>query len=151
MQTERVVLIISLAINLITLILFLSQTRYLSKSLKYSSYQKLIDYTNEVSKLLIENPSVIEIFKDVEFIKAGLNQSQGMSVEQIGLAWLIINRYEAAFVGYELGVIPDVEWKVWKKRLEKDLKIPFIRNVWRNDVGNFEYNKKFKDLIEDLL
>lgn len=72
-------------------------------------------------------------------------------MEKISLAWLIINRYEAAFVGHDLGIISDDEWRVWTKRLRKDLQIPFIREVWRSDVGNFEYNARFVHLVNELL
>lgn len=156
MQTEHMILIAGFAVNFATLILLLLQTRHLatqtkalSTGLRYTSYQKLVDYTNDVSMLLLENERVVEVFKEMDFVKDGTRR--GLSVEKIGLAWLIINRFEAAFVGHELGIISDDEWKVWTKRLKKDLQIPFIREVWRSDVGNFEYNTRFKDLINELL
>ena len=35
-----------------------------------------------------------------------MNRNDGMSLDKIGLAWLIIYLYEAAFVGHELGLLP---------------------------------------------
>lgn len=62
MRTENLVLVAGFAVNLAALILLLLQTRHLatqtkalSKSLEYTSYQKLVDYTNDVSRLLLEN------------------------------------------------------------------------------------------------
>ncbi|HET8787907.1 MAG TPA: hypothetical protein VFO47_04085 [Actinomycetes bacterium] len=69
----------------------------------------------------------------------------------VGLAWLILNRYEATLVGYQLGVIPEVEWAVWTARLEQDLQLPFIRDVWDQDVSNFDYTRGFKELVTRLL
>ena len=32
-----------------------------------------------------------------------------------------------------------------------DLQIPFIREVWDQDVSNFDYTKGFKELVNRLL
>jgi hypothetical protein len=158
MTIQDVVLIAGLFINAIILIQFIKQTRYLAeqtkslnKSLRYSSYQKLIDYMNEIHILMIENKKIKEIFENMEFMKHSLQQDEDLSVEKVGLAWLIINLYEAAFVGHQLGAMPEEEWDVWEKRLRKDMQLPFIRNVWVQNISNFDYNKKFKELFNDLL
>jgi hypothetical protein len=158
MGVERVVLIVSLAISLVTLSFFVVQTRYLARqttslnrSLEYTAYLKLVDYLNEVNLLLLQDARVAAVFKDLGFIKERLDTNQDLSIEKIGLAWLILNRYEAALVGYQLGVIPEGEWRVWTARLEQDLQIPFIRDVWDQDVSNFDYTKGFKDLVNRLL
>jgi hypothetical protein len=151
-------IIAGLVINFVTLLLFLLQTRHLGKqtnmlarSLEYSSYLKLLDYLNDVSKLAIENPKVKEIFSELHFVKDNLVANQNLSMEKIGLAWLVINRYEAAFVGDQLGVLPEGEWKIWENRLRNDVRLPFVRDVWRDDVKNFAYNRGFRDLMNDLI
>jgi hypothetical protein len=80
-----------------------------------------------------------------------LKNNENLSLEKIALAWHLINRYEAAFTGHELGVIPDEEWEVWKKRLAKDLKISFLVDVWKQDLSSWDYNRKFKQLVDSLL
>ena len=132
MAVERIALLVSLAINLVTLSFFVLQTRYLARqttalnrSLEYTAYLKLVDYLNEVNLLLFQDAKVAAVFKELDFIRERLEASQDLSIEKIGLAWLILNRYEAALVGYQLGVIPEGEWAVWTTRLEQDLQIPF--------------------------
>lgn len=151
-------IIAGLAINFLTLLLFLLQTKHLSKqtnmlarSLEYSSYLKLLDYLNDVSRLVIEDPKVKEIFREVHFVKDSLAANQNLSIEKIGLAWLVINRYEAAFVGNQLGVLPEGEWEIWKDRLKNDVRLAFVRDVWRDDVRTFAYNRGFLDLMNDLV
>jgi hypothetical protein len=158
MGIERIALLVSLAINLFTLSFFVVQTRYLARqttslnrSLEYSAYLKLVDYLNEVNLLLLQDAKVAAVFKDLGFIRERLEGNEGLSIEKIGLAWLILNRYEAALVGYQLGVIPRREWDVWTARLEQDLQIPFIRDVWDQDVSNFDYTPGFKNLVNSLL
>lgn len=170
MKLETIALILTLAINSITLIVLVQQARYLSKqtkavveqtkylsmqtksvgtSLEYAAYQKLVDYMNEVSMLIIEHQSIKDVFSELDFIQQGLKN--GRSLEKTALAWLIINRYEAAFVGHLLGAMPDEEWYIWTKRLQRDFKISFIREVWIQDIGFFDYNQKFKDFVNDLI
>jgi hypothetical protein len=158
MGIERIALLVSLAINVFTLSFFVMQTRYLARqttslnrSLEYSAYLKLVDYLNEVNLLLLQDAKVAAVFKDLGFIRERLEVNEGLSIEKIGLAWLILNRYEAALVGYQLGVIPQREWDVWTARLEQDLQIPFIRDVWDQDVSNFDYTPGFKKLVNSLL
>jgi hypothetical protein len=158
MGIERIALLVSLAINLFTLSFFVVQTRYLARqtmalnrSLEYGAYLKLVDYLNEVNLLLLQDAKVAAVFKDLGFIRERLEVNKGLSIEKIGLAWLILNRYEAALVGYQLGVIPQREWDVWTARLEQDLQIPFIRDVWDQDVSNFDYTPGFKKLVNSLL
>jgi hypothetical protein len=158
MAVERTALFVSLAINLVTLTFFVLQTRYLARqttslnrSLEYTAYLKLVDYLNEVNLLLFQDAKVAAVFKDLGFIRERLEADQDLSIEKIGLAWLILNRYEAALVGYQLGVIPEGEWAVWTARLEQDLQIPFIRAVWDQDVSNFDYTTGFKELVNRLL
>lgn len=151
-------IIVGLAINFLTLLLFLLQTRHLgeqtnmlARSLEYGSYLKLLDYLNDVSKLTIEDSKVKEIFSELPFVKDNLAANRDLSMEKIGLAWLVINRYEAAFVGNQLGVLPEGEWEIWKNRLEKDMRMAFVRDVWRGDVKNFDYNRGFSDLMNSLV
>jgi hypothetical protein len=158
MGIERIALLVSLAINVFTLSFFVMQTRYLARqttslnrSLEYSAYLKLVDYLNEVNLLLLQDAKVAAVFKDLGFIRERLEVNEGLSIEKIGLAWLILNRYEAALVGYQPGVIPQREWDVWTARLEQDLQIPFIRDVWDQDVSNFDYTPGFKNLVNSLL
>ncbi|HET7519011.1 MAG TPA: hypothetical protein VFN05_15250 [Actinomycetes bacterium] len=120
MAVERLALPVSLAINLITLSFFVLQTRYLAgqttsltRSLEYTAYLKLVDDLNEVNLLLFQDAKVAAAFKELDFIRERLEGSQDLSIEKIGLAWLILDRYEAALVGYQLGVIPEAEWAVW--------------------------------------
>ena len=124
MAVERIALLVSLAINLVTLSFFVLQTRYLARqsrslnrSLEYTAYLKLVDYLNEVNLLLFQDAKVAAVFKELDFIRERLEANQDLSIEKIGLAWLILNRYEAALVGYQLGVIPEGEWAVWTARL----------------------------------
>ena len=158
MGLQTLALIVSLAVNTATLVVFVLQTRFLAKqtstlnkSLEYAAYQKLVDYLNEVNMLLLQDPRVATIFKEMDFIQETLDTHAGLSIEKIGLAWLIINRYEAALVGHELGVIPDKEWAIWTRRLGQDLQIPFIRDVWMHDISNFDYTDSFKNLMSGLL
>jgi hypothetical protein len=158
MQTQDIVLIVGLTFNLSTLIFFIVQTRYLgaqtqalTRSIEYASYQKLIDYTNIISLQLLENEKVANVFRDIGFIKRGLEQGEQISIEKIGIAWLIINRYEAAFVGHQLRMIPEEEWEVWKRRLKKDFQIPFVREIWVHDIRNFDYNKGFKEMVNQMI
>lgn len=151
-------IIAGLAINFLTLVLFLLQTRHLgsqtkmlARSLEYSSYLKLLDYLNDVSKLAIEDSKVKEIFSELHFVKDSLTENSNLSMEKIGLAWLVINRYEAAFVGNQLGVLPEGEWEVWKDRLKKDAQLSFVRDVWKDDVSFFAYNQGFRRLMNDLV
>ena len=67
--------------------------------------------------LLFQDAKVAAVFKELDFIRERLEANQDLSIEKIGLAWLILNRYEAALVGYQLGVIPEGEWAVWTARL----------------------------------
>lgn len=151
-------IIAGLVINFLTLVFFLLQTRHLGKqtsmlarSLEYSSYLKLLDYLNEVSKLAIEHPEVKKIFSELHFVKDSLAGNKDLSIEKIGLAWMVINRYEAAFVGNQLGVLPKGEWEVWKNRLQNDMRLAFVRDVWKDDVKNFAYNRGFLELMNDLV
>lgn len=164
MKIEIVVLVVSSLVSFTTLCVFIwqtrilgAQTRYLGaqtesliRSQEYASYQKLIDYTNLVSLQLLENEKVIKVFNDIGFIKRGI-EGQQLSIEKIGLAWLIINRYEAAFVGHQLGMVPEEEWQVWERRLRKDLQIPFVRDVWVHDVKNYDYNPKYKEIVTRMI
>jgi hypothetical protein len=104
-----------------------------------------------VNLLLFQDAKVASVFKELDFIREWLEGSQDLSIEKIGLAWLILNRYEAALVGCQLGVIPEAEWAVWTARLEQDFQIPFIRDVWDQDVSNFDYTNGFKELVNRLL
>jgi hypothetical protein len=158
MELDRVVILGSLLINFLTLAVFIFQTRYLAhqtkmltRSLEYSSYHQLVEYLNDVSKLLMQDPEVQAIFKEMPFIKDTVEQDPALGLDKIGLAWLIINRYEAAFVGHQLGVLPSGAWDIWKERLSKDLSLPFLRDVWLNDLKNSRYNTEFARLMDDLL
>jgi hypothetical protein len=158
MKIEEIALIISLAINVGMLILFIVQTKYLSiqtealrKSIVYSSYQKLNDYINDINLLLLDHKTVVEIFKQMYSMKLRLKKNKSLSVEKVALAWHMLNRYEAAFTGYKLGVIPRSEWEVWKKRMETDVRLPFLHKVWKQDLTAWSYNIEFKHLVDNLL
>ncbi|MEL6166221.1 MAG: hypothetical protein AAFR37_21575, partial [Cyanobacteria bacterium J06628_3] len=125
------------------------QTKSVNASLEYTAYQKLVDYTNEVSMLIIKHQSIKDIFSELDFVKQGLKK--GLSIEKTALAWLIINRYEAAFVGHMLGAVSDEEWSVWEERLKQDFNISFVREVWIRDINCFDYNQKFKDFVIKLI
>ncbi|HEX3531842.1 MAG TPA: hypothetical protein VH988_32695 [Thermoanaerobaculia bacterium] len=153
---EKFVLIGGLIINFLMMVFLAFQTRHISRqtrtltrSLEYSTYLKLVDYLNEVSNLLIQDPKVKSIFEEMKFIKDGLAE-KGLTTEKVGLAWLIINRYEAAYMGEQLGVLPDGEWQVWKERLRNDLRLKFVRDVWENDVRSFDYNRGFAKLMNEV-
>jgi hypothetical protein len=101
MAVERVALLVSLAIDLVTLSFLVLQTRYLARhstslnrSLEYTAHLKLVDYLNEVNLLLFQDAKVAAVFKELDFIRERLEANQDLSVEKIGLAWLILNRYE---------------------------------------------------------
>jgi hypothetical protein len=111
------------------------QTRYLARqstslnrSLEYTAYLKLVDYLNEVNLLLFQDAKVAAVFKDLGFIRERLEADQELSIEKIGLAWLILNRYEAALVGYQLGVIPEVSGPsgrpVWSRTSRSPSSVP---------------------------
>jgi hypothetical protein len=158
MQIEEIVLLVSLAINVGMLILFIVQTRYLSvqtealrKSIVYSSYQKLNDYINDINLLLLDHKAVLEIFSQMDSMKIRLKEDKSLSVEKIALAWHMLNRYEAAFTGYKLGVISESEWEIWKKRMETDINLPFLRKVWKQDLTTWAYNIEFKQMVDNLL
>lgn len=158
MEIEKIALAISLAINFATLILFIVQTRHLAtqtealkKSIMYSSYQKLNDYINDVNLLLLDHKSTVSIFAELDSVKNRIKHSENLTVEKIALAWHMLNRYETAFTGHELGVISDEEWEVWKKRMAKDIKNPFVLEVWKEDLTSWDYNKKFKQLIDSMM
>jgi len=158
MEFEKIALAVSLALNFVTLVLFIVQTRFLAaqteslkKSIAYSSYQKLNDYINDVNLLLLDHKSAVEIFANLDSVKERIKNNKDLSVEKIALAWHLLNRYETAFTGHELGVIPDDEWEVWKKRMAKDIKNPFVLEVWKQDLTSWDYNKKFKQLIDSFM
>lgn len=158
MSVNDMVLVGSLAVNFFMLVVFVYQTRHLgtqtrmlTRSLEYSSYNKLVDHLNDVSRLHIQDAEVQAIFEEMPFIRKSVQQDPRLAIDKIGLAWIIINRYEAAFVGHQLGVLPAGEWDVWRERLIKDLSLPFVRDVWVNDVKNFKYNAKFTQLMDDII
>ncbi|MEV4363139.1 hypothetical protein [Nonomuraea sp. NPDC049625] len=152
------VALLTAAMNLVTLLFVGLQTRALTRqtrlvaaNLEYGTHQRLIDYLNEINTMIIDNDRVREIFADIDFIGDSVRRNPEISVQNIALAWSIFNRYEAAHAGYRLGVIKDDDWEIWLRRIRKDLKIPFIRTVWLQDMQNFDYRKDFRDLINDLL
>ncbi len=158
MQIEEIALLISLIINLGMLVLFIVQTRYLAaqteslrKSIVYSSYQKLNDYINDINLLLLDHKAVVNIFKELDSIKKRMKGDKELTVEKIALAWHLLNRNEAAFIGYKLGVISKADWEVWVNRMRQDIRIPFLRKVWRQDLDTWDYDNEFKQLLDDLL
>lgn len=127
------------------------QTKMLTQNLQYSSYLKLLDYLNELNKLMINNERVKEAFEQVDSVKARMASKRDLSMEKMVAAWFIVNQYEAAFVGEKIGVLPEGEWAVWEKRLKDDLRIGFVRDVWADDVKSFDYDRGFLGLMNRLL
>jgi hypothetical protein len=158
LDLQTATLLISIGISIVTLALLVLQTRSLSKqtkavavSLEYSAYLKLVDYLNDVNMQILENPGVRSVFAEMDFVADSLRRNPELSVEKIALAWLLLNRYEAAYVGRRHGVISEREWGVWTRRLKLDLQIGFIHKVWMQDINNFDYDSGFVRLIEDLV
>jgi hypothetical protein len=144
----------SLVVSIVTLALLVVQTRSLSaqtravaKSLEYGAYLKLVDYLNDVNLELMNNPELKRVFINMDVLNQHLATVPDLSIEQVALAWHMINRYEAAYVGYRHGIVPASEWTVWQRRLEGDLRLPFIRAVWSYDISNFAYSQGFVDLV----
>jgi hypothetical protein len=149
---------ITLVVNIGAFIILIMQTRYLSaqtealrKSIAYSSYQKLNDEINAVNNLMLDHDSVVKIFKQMKSMKQRMKEYPGLSMEKIALAWHMLNRYESAYIGHKLEVIPEAEWIVWVKRMELDINTDFLREVWRQDLQSWDYDEEFKQLINKLL
>lgn len=158
MTVEDIALPATLLLNMVALIIVARQTSHLAKqnkailvSLEYTSYLKLVDYLNEVNSQIFQNERVAQAFSELDFIADHLKSRPGLTVEKVALAWMIINRYEAAMMGYKLGIIPERDWQVWIRRLSKDMRLPFIRDVWICDIQNFDYDPEFKQLVNSLL
>lgn len=161
MGIDTIVIIISaitLIINIGAFIILILQTRYLGtqtealrKSIAYSSYQKLNDEINVINGLLLDHDSVVKIFNQMKSMKQRMKEYPGLSMEKIALAWHMLNRYESAYIGHKLDVIPDAEWNVWIKRMELDINTDFLREVWRQDIRSWDYDDEFKQLVNRLL
>jgi hypothetical protein len=154
MDLQAVAVTVSLAMSVITLVLLVIQTKSLStqtravaKSLEYGAYLKLVDYLNDVNLELMSNPELKKVFVNLDFLNDHLAEVPDLSIEHVALAWHMLNRYEAAYIGYRHGIVSQYEWTVWQRRLEVDLQLPFIRTVWKSDIQNFAYSAGFVEVV----
>lgn len=165
MKAELLIGIAAIMVNVVVVLVLISQERRLAlqtelmtrqtslmmKSLNFDSYLRLNQVLDDLNRLVLTDPGVKQIFSELPFVKAGLLGMPNLSAEKVAIAWMILNRYEASFIGNEMQALPEGEWEVWKNRLRSDLKIDFVRQVWLNDIGSFAYNSKFRNLVATLL
>jgi hypothetical protein len=158
MDLQIVAILVSMAVSIVTLVLLVLQTRALSvqtrsvaKSLEYGAYLKLVDYLNDINLQLMTNQATQDVFRRMDFIADTLRDNEDLSIESIALGWHMLNRYEAAFVGYRQGIVPVTEWAVWRQRLQLDMRLPFMRKIWFQEVKNFAYDPGFIALVSELI
>jgi hypothetical protein len=158
MDLQVVAILVSMAVSVVTLALLVLQTRALSvqtravaKSLEYGAYLKLVDYLNDINLQLMTNEATQGVFRRMDFIADTLRANEDLSIESIALGWHMLNRYEAAFVGYRQGIVPVTEWAVWRQRLQLDMRLPFMRKIWLQEVKNFAYDPGFIALVSELM
>jgi len=140
--------------SLILLVLFFQlrslskQTKLLGNNIRFESYLRQVDQLNAVNKALLQPASLEKCFKKLD----GFDPiTRDYDMTEIAFAWLVINRYESAFVGKKLGVIPDDEWEIWENRIRKDFEHEVVLAVWKRDLDGFDYSRGFKDLVNDIL
>jgi hypothetical protein len=147
---QSVALVLSMVISILTLVLLVIQTRALSaqtrsvaKNLEYGTYLKLVDSLNEINLRLMSEPAMQEMFREVGYIADGVDAEESLSISRLALAWHHFNRYEAAFLGFQRGILPDSQWTLWRRRLELDMQVPFLRAAWRVERVNYAYDPEF--------
>jgi hypothetical protein len=158
MDLQVIAITVSMAVSIVTLALLVLQTRALSvqtrsvaKSLEYGAYLKLVDYLNDVNLELMTNRATQDVFRRMDFIAATLRDNEDLTIESIALSWHMLNRYEAAYVGFRHGIVAATEWAVWRQRLDLDLQLPFLQKVWLQEVKSFAYDPGFVVLVSELM
>ena len=124
------------------------QTDLLSNNIRYESYLKQVEQLNIINQALIDKDALAEIFANLEGFQDILER---FSMSEIGFAWLLINRYESAYVGHRLGVIPPDEWDVWKNRMRKGLGHKVVKEIWKSDLEGFDYARDFRKVVNNVL
>lgn len=136
-----------------------TQTETITKNIQFSTYLRQIEQLNIINSALIDKESLSKTFEKMGFAsileKESLEnksmENDSLTMSDFGFSWLVINRYECAFVANELNLLPDSEWKVWETRIKKDFYHPTIRQVWEKDMSGFDYNPKFKQYINEFM
>jgi hypothetical protein len=158
MDLQVAAVLVSMAVSIVTLVLLVLQTRALStqtravaKSLEYSAYLKLVDYLNDVNIELMTNKATQDVFTRMDYVADTLRDNEDLSIQSIALGWHMLNRYEAAYVGYRQGILPPTEWVVWRRRLELDMQLPFLRKIWLQEEKSFAYDPGFAAIVSELV
>jgi hypothetical protein len=157
-MVQSIALVLSMVISVLTLVLLVMQTRALSlqtksvaKNLEYGTYLKLVDSLNEINLRLMSEPAVQEMFRDVGYIADGIEAEESLSIARLALAWHHFNRYEAAFMGFRQGILPDNQWSLWRRRLELDMQAPFLQAAWRVERANYAYDPEFLACMQQAI
>jgi hypothetical protein len=77
------------------------QAEVMQKEIQYSTYLRQIEQLNIINSALIDKDSLSNTFNKLGFDEL----LKTMTMADIGFSWLVINRYECAFVANELGVV----------------------------------------------
>ena len=141
------------AIGVIVSLIYLAvQIRQNTKTVRTSTYQAVLDYSNRVQELVLSNPNLERIWRVGRRDPTQLTDDERPQFRLLLTSFL--NVYETMFLQYRRGTLDEEYWKSRLLGLELMFSQPGVRAHWLGVLERRAFvarTPEFKELLDSLV